>query len=470
MPEWFDRDRAEAPSPPAEWLPQGGPARDVLDQVAGVHALEVLAAARALRPEAHHAPEGEPFASNEAERRALAAWADRLERDLATLAGSDRPGWGPAMLLGMARLAALRRSVDAGRLTVLDAYADAPVRIAGARLERHRDLLPAVLAEARSELDAARERFARASAPGERDWSAVEAAANRVIELERVVAGGDGLRIAPAPMTPSRSAAVAVAAPPLAPAALEGWLAAARRREREWVAEVERRFGYRLLTRNCVTEVFQVIDGALANAAPAAIGPGERTVEAASVRRLGGRVDGDGFRFVPFVAAEAVRRRWRVVDEREIPSLRRRALADASRRDGVLGALREASPLGSGLADLARQDSLLLFYTDDAPLLRPALGVANLATGVGAAAAGLALAPFDRGDTLVAGLRGVLFSLPELAFVGIRKGSFEWVPPDRRPGETELDPLPAAACASGDPREVELDEDASRGIAIARRG
>jgi len=54
--------------------------------------------------------------------------------------------------------------------------------------------------------------------------------------------------------------------------------------------------------------------------------------------------------------------------------------------------------------------------------------MANLATGLGAAAAGVPLLPFDGGRTLVAGLRGAVFSLPELAFVNLRKGSFDHVP------------------------------------------
>jgi hypothetical protein len=51
---------------------------------------------------------------------------------------------------------------------------------------------------------------------------------------------------------------------------------------------------------------------------------------------------------------------------------------------------------------------------------------------------------------LVAGLRGILFSLPELGFVTIRKGSFEWVPPAARP--------------------LSLDDDAGAGIALAQEG
>jgi hypothetical protein len=418
VPAWLDRTAtAAAPEAGGEWTPQAGLAGEVADRLAGALALDALAAARGARAAVLRAPSGDAWRLAERERRALEAWADRLEGDLAALAGSARPGWGPALLVGMARLDALRRSLDTGRLVVVDSYPDRPSRVSGARLERYRALLPGVLAEAGDELAAARARFAdTAENPSERAWTAVETAANRAIELAGAIAGDD-LRIAPAPMTPLPSAPVRFAAPPESVARLERALAAAEEREGAWLREVERRFAYRLLTRNCVTEVFRLLDETLG-------------------------IEGAPTPFVPFRAAAAVRERWPDADEREIPSLRRRARPPASRIEGVVDALREASPLTSRLAVNARRDSIFLFYADGLPLLRPPLGALNLATGLGAALAGVALAPFDGGDTAVAGLRGVLFSVPELGFIAIRKGSFEWVPPAERPAELALDPLP----------------------------
>jgi hypothetical protein len=52
--------------------------------------------------------------------------------------------------------------------------------------------------------------------------------------------------------------------------------------------------------------------------------------------------------------------------------------------------------------------------------------------------------PLDRGELLTSGLKGAFFSLPELAFFNIRKGSF----PDfeRRPvGQPAALPEPALA-------------------------
>ena len=58
---------------------------------------------------------------------------------------------------------------------------------------------------------------------------------------------------------------------------------------------------------------------------------------------------------------------------------------------------------------------------------RPLYGLANLAWASGYSVYGLAAVPFDGGARVSAGVSGVLWSLPELAFENVRKGSFEWV-------------------------------------------
>ena len=59
--------------------------------------------------------------------------------------------------------------------------------------------------------------------------------------------------------------------------------------------------------------------------------------------------------------------------------------------------------------------------------LGPRFGAANLLVGIGQSALGLATWPVDAGQRLDAGLRGVLYSLPELLFVNIRKGTTAWL-------------------------------------------
>jgi hypothetical protein len=53
--------------------------------------------------------------------------------------------------------------------------------------------------------------------------------------------------------------------------------------------------------------------------------------------------------------------------------------------------------------------------------------------------------PVDRGRTLAAGMKGAFVSLPELAFVNIRKGSNDWIAPEYR----SLEPDPLESATSG---------------------
>src|SRR5262249_13260237 len=84
-------------------------------------ALDVLDAARRLRPDVIRAgPHGLPRRPGEAAR--LTRLADVLEESLVRLMETTRPDWGLPMLLGMARLIALRETVETGHWQFLDAF------------------------------------------------------------------------------------------------------------------------------------------------------------------------------------------------------------------------------------------------------------------------------------------------------------------------------------------------------------
>ena len=135
-------------------------------------------------------------------------------------------------------------------------------------------------------------------------------------------------------------------------------------------------------------------------------------------------------RFIPFVAADAVETEYPVAATREVPSYREAALAAMyERENGLAVFLRECNVLTSTIYRGHADDSPFLFFTDDTVLTRPLFGVANLVTGLGASLAGLFLLPSGDADLLLQGLRGALFSVPELAFVNLRKGSFATLAP-----------------------------------------
>jgi len=70
------------------------------------------------------------------------------------------------------------------------------------------------------------------------------------------------------------------------------------------------------------------------------------------------------------------------------------------------------------------EDTPFIFFTDDARLLRPIFGVTNLLWGAANGIGGLFTLPIDGGERFYQGLRGMFYSLPELFFSNIRKGTY----------------------------------------------
>jgi hypothetical protein len=184
------------------------------------------------------------------------------------------------------------------------------------------------------------------------------------------------------------------------------------------------------------------MESAVARAAPPGV-----PLEDALGRRLGGRVSLDGsLSFIPFLSAAAVDAHLAVAETAELPSYRLDRVARLEAAHGRLGTwLREGNTLTSTIYRRNPDDSFFVFFTDDTVALRPILGAVNLVAAAGASVVGLATLPLDHGARLRAALRGALFSLPELAFVNIRKGSFTHIDPSRNLADRMVVRYPASA-------------------------
>jgi hypothetical protein len=193
-------------------------------------------------------------------------------------------------------------------------------------------------------------------------------------------------------------------------------LETARARLTEQDAGLQARWGYDLTQRNCITELARITSGAFDSAAD-------------EQRALGAEVpSGDEpFGFVPIVFFERVRQRLRVERVEALPSHRTREVERIVRESPVAwtAARESAVPTSTIYAPLLR-DSAFLLFTDDVFLRRPAYGAVNLVYGLGYSLYGAAYAPFDGGARVKAGASGVMWSMPELGFVNVRKGSFDW--------------------------------------------
>jgi hypothetical protein len=408
--------------------PTRGVAERYQDLLITLLALEALRDARPLRPGSLAPGPGAPLA--DADVAVVDRLLEALEASLTRLVRSDRPDRGYPLLLGMARLVALEETRRSGRWTVLDAFAPDAVSIPASELRGRSSLTRALLEEAREDFSVARVRIAARSTDGavfpEREFAELEAAGNRLGEIVATAGGAHGMRLESGLRLPTREAALAE--PPMLPRAvseLDHHLVQARDREEAHEAELRRLYGYDLISRNCVTEIFRTIEAALAPAAD-----GAEAARRESIARLGGHVDVDGtLNFIPAVSARAVRETYAVSETIEIASYRLAGLARLARSENALAVrARESNTLTSTLYRRNPADSAFLFFTDDTVATRPLLGAVNVVAGLGVSVAGLFAMPVDRGDLLRAGLRGVLFSLPELAFFNIRKGSLIYAP------------------------------------------
>jgi hypothetical protein len=367
--------------------------------------------------------------------RLVEARAGLLESAVA-LAASPRPDWGEALLLACARLAAMDESLAAGRLVMLDAFpADAKLLRVG---PRRRTLLPTLLGDARRDfVDAHRDLFSEAGYD-EASWSELERAVTRIAGLRAAQEGAVSLRVAVGAMLPDGSAERPLAPGDLGADPADGARAAEASRAalRDYRSALEAQYRYDVVRRNCVSELFRTIELALASAGDAPPQDDRDTVHAfvqrESVRRLGGYVDpvADA-NFIPFVSSRNVQASWHVAEVLHLPSAREHAVEGEG--GGLAAALRESNVLTSTVYEPAEDAGFFLFFTDGEWPLRPLLGAANLAAALARSGVGVLELPFDRGQGIRAGLSGVLWSLPELFFTNIRKGTNEYVPPAQRP-------------------------------------
>ena len=191
-------------------------------------------------------------------------------------------------------------------------------------------------------------------------------------------------------------------------------LNASRFQLEEFKKDLASAFQYNLLDRNCVTELIRSVNQSF---------DGEDETHA-----FGGHIEPNRSQsFIPFRFHELVKNRYRVTQIKRYPSYLVRARASTSTREDGLDRLSflEASPITSKIyQSRTREDGAFLLFSDNQFTLRPLIGGINFAYGAGTAVIGTMSAPIDGGSLVMAGLKGMLFSLPELAFWNIRKGTF----------------------------------------------
>ena len=367
------------------------------------------------------------------ERNKLCAYAESLKTSVIRLASSSRPDWGYPLLLTAARYQAVMWSLKRDRLFLLDPFPEAAKSVSEKTVQGDPTVTARLADRARHTYRDTRRNTFAGQALDERTYNGLEESAGRFAELEKGRKTGKAIRVAYGRLIPSRSHVVPLPAPIVSQQTLNPSLNSARLNREIYENKLKRCYPYHLITNNCATELIRNLNAAFQS---------ENQVN----RALGGNiVPGKDFSFIPFSLFDLVKDRFRVTRVDVLPGFRRRMLArmeqDEPRNTDIY--FRECNTLTSTLYHDLEGDTPFIFFTDDVVWIRPVYGAINAAYGLLAATFGIFTLPLDSGD-FVGGLEGTLYSLPEIFFFNIRKGSFNYVDD---PADSEIETLERSAPA-----------------------
>ncbi len=350
------------------------------------------------------------------EKAYLEKFARHLTHSIVELLRSTRPDRGETLLLQTARYLAVQHSLVSGKLLSLDPFFEdlrvvqlTDKEIKGGRLS---SLQTDLLAQSVTR----RNLFFQEEQHPEIAYSLMETSRARAWELSQVNDTRRSVRLLTRVTLPSRPGIVSLN---LIQENREELHASAKVLEQE-LEELQKKsedlYGYNLFFRNCATELIRSLNTTF---------PDKESGQAA----LGGWLELDnGLVFIPFVFYEQSIAAFSLKDQHFLPARRLRNLETLYEQDSdILVWLRESNTLSSTLYEPRSKDTPFLFFTDDSLLLRPIQGVLNVGYAALHGIGGIITLPFDGGKRFKQAARGVFYSLPELAFGNIRKGSYSTV-------------------------------------------
>ena len=348
-------------------------------------------------------------------RKMLVSFRAEIERSITELFSSRRPDRGSALLLQMARFQAVSRSIRENHLLVLDPFPDGAQGVSSEVFLSDREAMEGLLSDMKRRLYEMEGKLCGSKALDEPAYNALENLAARFTELRTGLVRKTSVRISDDIEIPCKKGMAGIPADVAFMVSMGSESGGLKGYHDRYEMRLKRLYRYNLITSNCVTRLEEEMEEALP--------PGQlKSTLTENFRQ------GRASAFVPFMFFD----HWvtetgntRVVF---MPSCRKRKLAALYRQGNLFTVyLREFNTLTSTIYRSNPADTSFLIFTDDVPVVRPVYGAANVAWGLLATAAGVATAPFDHAERFSQGFWGVVYSLPELAFFNIRKGSFSWV-------------------------------------------
>ena len=383
-----------------------------LDLVNALLAIQAIQEFRALSNHACHTLPGTEWQLNASQLNTLQNYQKYLLDSALTLIDSKRPDWGQALFVALARIVVLQQSLDSGMWVFLDDFKADADSITTASYSNQ--------ANAKSQQrDLAKQRWSQQWTALNQDsdfndvrYNDLELLSNRYHEWQTSLSTKN-LRLHGQQLLPLQPLKLPITVlPDLNIQALQQRLHATQTAISTLNAELQTQYGYDLITRNCVTELSRSIRLALTN---------ETDVSGPIAA---------GNQFVPFMAFANLASLYPVRQIQSLPSFRQQQLSQLYANEFPAWVyLRESNILSAELYHYNPDDALFVFFTDDGFLFRPLFGAFNTLAGLGQSILGLFEWPFDAGERLRNGTRGLMMSLPELAFINIRKGSYKFAVP-----------------------------------------
>jgi hypothetical protein len=389
------------------------PGKSFQEILAWREALRVLVNGQTLKPVALIRPMEEEKGLSVHEKEILESFGDNILHALQELLHSKRPDRGEALLLQIARYLAVQQSLTKGSLFTLDPFFK-EIRVVELTSEdMEKGQLESLKKDLLKQASNRRELFFQEMQHPEIAYSLMETSRARAWELAKINDTNRSVRILVKVTLPTRPGVVSFEFPGHHRKNLEKML---KRLEQELSYLQKRReelYGYNLIWRNCATELIRSLNSTFSD-------------KKSGRKELGGWLEPDhGLVFIPFLFYEQSVSAYSLQNKVFLQGRRLRNLNRLYEQENdFLVWLRESNTLSSTIYQSRSKDTPFLFFTDDSLFLRPVQGVFNILYAALYGVAGVINLPFDGGDSFNQAARGVFYSLPELLFGNIRKGSY----------------------------------------------
>ncbi|MBE7412613.1 MAG: hypothetical protein L6Q54_10160 [Leptospiraceae bacterium] len=382
------------------------------------HLLEAFLAIderRELKPQSFFYADDLKLTDKDIEKMNL--YSKNLENQIVELVNFDRKGSGYSLLVALARYLVIKKSIQENRLYFLDCFDSRHSLISRKAIRASLEIHP-LQKETFSYYKVLKEKIFVKEEFDEFDYSMLEDSANRHNEMIKGVVGFEPIRTTYEKLLPYKEKEIQIFSPTIySDEEVSEFHKIAKFKEEEYLKKIQQIYNYDLFLRNCVTEIFDTLNSYFIH--------GEKE----SKFRLGGYIQGkDTLVFVPFISSFKVSKTYKIHKLEDLFSYRRLKVKQMKETENSIKVFfRESNIFTSSFYKRNPEDSFFIFFTDEEILPRPIFGVVNFFAGIAETLYGVVLLPFDRGETFVKGIKGMFFSVPEIFFINIRKGTFTYI-------------------------------------------